>query len=79
MTTNISPESHRRLENELLNTKAIWDDLVKANDALRAAIERGDIKTAHRLSLTVDIKAIKAIKATNRAHDQYKRIFTDDQ
>ena len=77
MTTNILPESHRRLENELLDIKSLWDDLVKANDALRAAIEKGDIKTAHRLSLTVDIRAIKAIKATNKAHEQYKRIFTE--
>ena len=72
---NITPELHRRLENELLEIKALWDSVVKANDALRAAIESGDIKAAHRLSLTVDIKAILAYRATNKAHDKYKQIF----
>lgn len=75
----VAPELHRRLENELLEIKALWDSVVKANDALRTAIENGDIKTAHRLSLTVDIKALLAYRATDKAHDKYKQIFGNDK
>jgi hypothetical protein len=63
------------LENELLEIKALWDSVVRANDALREAIENGDINLAHRLSLTVDIKAILAYQATDKAHKKYKQIF----
>ena len=67
---------HRLLENELLEAKALWDSIVQATGDLREAIEKGDIKTAHRLSLTIDIKSVKAFKAINRAHKRYNKIFS---